>query len=130
VAGVVAVSSPAWWGAWDTAPTKRIYRYATTRAGRAVMATVLRTRIASHCDGVPDARDIAAGIAPAFTLVVHDPQDHYFSRDHPEAVYAWAREPKALWWEPGMGHGTDLLTPSFASRLVAEVRARVVATPE
>ncbi|MGH9277433.1 MAG: alpha/beta hydrolase [Acidimicrobiales bacterium] len=127
VGGVVAVSSPAWWGAWDTAPTRRIYRYATSRAGRAVMATVLRTRIATRCDGIPDARDIAAAIAPAFTLVVADPDDHYFAREHPEAIYAWANEPKSLWLEEGMGHGTDLLTPSLADRLLADTRRRVLA---
>lgn len=127
VAGVVAISSPAWWGAWETAPTRRIHRYATTRAGRAVMAAVLRTRIARACDGVPDARDIAAAISPAFTIVVHDPQDHYFGQEHADAIYAWAKEPKALWREEGMGHGTDLLTASLADRLVADVRRRLLA---
>ncbi|HEX2187092.1 MAG TPA: alpha/beta fold hydrolase, partial [Chloroflexota bacterium] len=56
VAGTVAVSSPAWWGAWDTPATKRVRRYAMTPAGRMVLARLLRTRIASRCDGVPDAR--------------------------------------------------------------------------
>ena len=126
VAGVVGVSSPAWWGAWDTPATRRIERYATTLAGRTFVNCVMRTRIADRCAGVPDARDVVGAIAPAFTLVVHDPVDHYFGREHPEAVYEWAKDPKALWWEEAAGHGTDLLTPSFADRLVAETRRRSV----
>jgi pimeloyl-ACP methyl ester carboxylesterase len=126
VAGVVAISSPAWWGAWDTPATQRIHRYATSRPGRAVVARLLQTRIAPTCDGVPDSRDVAAAIAPAFTLVVHDPADHYFGREHAEAIYGWAREPKELWWVEGAGHGTDLLTPALADRLVADLRRRVV----
>lgn len=122
VAGVVGISSPAWWGAWDTPATQRVNRYATSRAGRLVLARALRTRIANSCDGIPDSRDVVAAIAPAFTLVVHDPEDHYFGREHAEAIYDWAAEPKALWWEQGGGHGTDLLTPPFAGRLLKELR--------
>jgi pimeloyl-ACP methyl ester carboxylesterase len=127
VAGVVAVSSPGWWGAWDTPATQRVQRFAMTRGGRMVMQRALRTRIASLCDGVPDARDVVASISPAFTLLVHDPADHYFGREHPDTLFAWAREPKALWWEEGKGHGTDLLTSEFAGRLMEELRRRSMA---
>ncbi len=135
VDGVVAISAPAWWGAWDTPSTRRIRRYAMTPAGRAVLAGLLRTRIARRCDGVPDARDVVAKIAPAFTLIVHDPSDHYFGVEHPKTIYDWAREPKAVWWEEGAGHGTDLLTADFGARLVAELRQRLAsprpkATPD
>lgn len=126
VAGVVAISSPGWWGAWDTPATKRVQRYAMTRAGRAVMATALRTRIADRCEGIPDARDVVAAISPSFLLLVHDPADHYFGVEHPQTLFSWAREPKALWLEEGAGHGTDLLTPAFAARLLAELRRRIV----
>ena len=127
VAGVVGVSAPAWWGAWDTPATKRVERYIHTRAGRTFVAVCMRTRISSACAGVPDASGVVASIAPALTLVVHDPEDHYFGRNHAETVYRWAQEPKALWWEHRTGHGTDLLTPELADRLVAELRARGVA---
>jgi pimeloyl-ACP methyl ester carboxylesterase len=127
VAGAVAVSSPAWWGAWDTPSTQRVRRYAMTPAGRVVLARVLRTRIAARCDGVPDARDVVGAISPAFTLIVHDPNDHYFGREHAETLYQWAGEPKALWLEDGRGHGTDLLTPDLAARLVDELRLRLAA---
>lgn len=125
VAGVVAVSSPAWWGAWDTPSTKRVQAYATTKTGRIVAARVLRTRIADHCPGVPDASALAAAIAPAFTIVVADPADHYFSEEHPRAIFEWANEPKDMWLMPGTGHGTDLLTPVFADRLVGSLQARL-----
>ncbi len=125
VAGVVAVSSPAWAEAWDTPSTRRVRWYASTPAGRAVLQRVLRTRIADQCEAVPDARDLAAAIAPAFTLVVADPADHFFSEDHPRSIYEWANEPKDLWLLPGTGHGTELLRPSFASRLLAYMDERL-----
>lgn len=127
VAGVVAVSSPAWWGAWDTPSTRRVQRYAMTRAGRLVAAKVLRTRMADVCRGVPDASGLAAAIAPAFTLIVADPADHYFGVEHPRALFEWTREPKDLWLVPDTGHGTDLLTAEFTERLVAYLRERVEA---
>jgi pimeloyl-ACP methyl ester carboxylesterase len=125
VAGVVAVSSPAWSQAWDTPSTLRVRRAVSTRAGREFMARVLHTRVAPRCEAVPDSRDVVAGIAPAFTLVVHDPDDHYFDGEHAAALYAWAKEPKDVWLLPAAGHGTDLLTPDFAARLVAELEARL-----
>lgn len=125
VAGVVAISAPAWWAAGETASTRRVQRAADTPVGRMVMARLLRTRIALECERVPDARDLVANIAPAFLLVVHDPADHYFGMEHAETLYRWAGDPKALWLEEGRGHGTDLLTPSLADRLVAELRARL-----
>ena len=125
VAGVVSISAPAWWGAWDTPATKRIQRYAMTPAGRRFLAVFMRTRIAQVCEGVPHAEERAAAIAPAFTLVVADPKDHYFDEVHPRTIYAWANEPKDLWLLPGTGHGTDLLGPAFTDRLLAELDRRL-----
>ncbi len=125
VAGVVAISAPAWWGAWDTPATKRIQRYALTPVGRKFLAIAMRTRIAQVCEGVPHAEEQAAAIAPAFTLVVADPADHYFSEVHPRTIFGWANEPKDLWLMPGTGHGTDLLSPAFTGRLLAELDRRL-----
>jgi len=125
VAGVVAISSPAWSQAWDTPSTVRVRRAVTSRAGREFMARVLRTRVAPQCEAVPDSRDLVARIAPAFTLVVHDPDDHYFAAEHADALYRWANEPKDLWLVPGAGHGTDVLTAAFADRLTAEIESRL-----
>jgi len=82
-------------------------------------------RIAMTFPPVPDSKDLVAAIAPAFTLIVSDPADHYFGEEHPRALYEWAREPRDLWLLPGTGHGTDLLSPAFAARLLGELDERL-----
>jgi pimeloyl-ACP methyl ester carboxylesterase len=126
VAGVVSVSSPAWWGSTDRAGAARVYRFVSSPAGRRVAAVLLRTRIAECGDPVPDVDSVVAAISPAFTVIVHDPDDHYFGAEHAERLFAAAREPKAQWWYPGAGHGTDLLTPDLADRMLDEVSRRLV----
>jgi pimeloyl-ACP methyl ester carboxylesterase len=125
VAGVVAISAPAWSNSWDTASTEWIRRHVTSRSGRLFLRTVLRTRVAADWEGVPDSRHIAAAISPAFTIVVHDPKDHYFGEEHPRTLYQWLRPPKELWWIEGAGHGTDLLTPQLADRLLRDITPRL-----
>ena len=127
VAGVVAVSAAAWGGEEGRAGSARAARFVRSRAGRQVAARLLKTRIPPECAAVPDARDVAANVSPAFLIVVHDPDDHYFGDDHALALYRWARAPKELWWLPGTGHGTDLLTPAFAERLLDEITRRLPA---
>jgi hypothetical protein len=102
-----------------------VARYAGSPVGRQVLARLLHTRIAEQCAPVPDARHLVAGIAPAFTLIVADPADHYFGEEHSRAIYEWAGEPKDLWLLPGTGHGTDLLSPALADRLLAELDERL-----
>ena len=128
VAGVVAVSAPAH-GELDGIGTHRVRRWVSGRVARALLALVLRTRVGPDCVYLPEAREVVARIAPAFTLVVHDPDDWYFGPEHAEAVHRWAAEPKDLWWYHGAGHGTDLLTPAFADRLVAELTRRLSGAP-
>ena len=125
VAGVVAVSSPAWAGAWDTPGTRRVRGTPPRRPGGGVGSGCCGPGSPTTCEAVPDARDLAAAIAPAFTLVVADPADHYFSEEHPRSIYEWANEPKDLWLLPGTGHGTELLRPSFAARLLAYLDERL-----
>lgn len=127
VAGVVAISAPAWSNSWDTRATERIRRHVSSRGGRLFLSSVLRTRVAADWKGVPESRDIAAAIAPAFTIVVHDPDDHYFGEEHARTVYEWLRPPKDLWLIPDSGHGTDLLTPELADRLWARISSRLQA---
>ena len=59
--------------------------------------------------------------APAFTIVVHDPDEDFFGEEHARAIYDAARQPKDLWLIPGAGHGSDMLTPDLAARLLAAV---------
>lgn len=124
VAGVVGISAPAR-GDLDRVGTHRVRRVVSGRLGRAVLAAALRTRVGPDCIFLPDAGSLVARIAPAFTVVVHDPDDWYFGPGHAESIFEWAAEPKALWWYPGGGHGGDLLTPALADRILAETATRL-----
>lgn len=128
-AGVVAISAPAWWGAWDTPSTNRIRRYASSPLGRAFLARAMGTRLAADCQGVPDSAEVVAAIAPAFTVVIHDPADHYFGPEHAQTLFRWANEPRDLWWLPGTGHGTDLLSAALADRIVSRVESHLFPPP-
>lgn len=125
VAGVVAISAPSRWDTWDTPATVRVRRSFESALGRQILTRVLRTRVTCNPAGVPDSRAVVAAIAPAFTLVVHDPDDHYFGAAHARTLLEWAAEPKDLWWVPGAGHGTDLLTPALAARLLDDLAHRL-----
>jgi len=122
--GTVAISAPAW-PAWDTRPTARIRRWVEHPVGRAFMARALGTRVAVPCAAHPDAADIVGAISPAFTLVVHDPADHFFGEEHPQTVHRWANEPRDLWLLPGTGHGADLLDPALADRILDHAEAHL-----
>ena len=82
------------------------------------MAGLLRTRVDRGCNGGPGPVEVVGQIAPAHTVVVHDPDDWYFGPEHAQAIYDAAGEPKDLWWEEEAGHGSDLLTPAFAERVL------------
>ncbi len=125
IAGVFAVSSPAFRERSRLATT-RLLGWCSTAGGRLFLRTVLRTRVDVAWQPLDDRVHLGiSGIAPAFTIVAHDPADRFFGRDHAEALHAAAAEPKDLWWLPGSGHGVDLLTPAFAERVRSEVTARV-----
>jgi len=124
VAGTVAISAPAWYDPDTREGARRLNRFVESRSGRAVAARLLRTRVGL----MPPVEDVAtavAAIAPAFTIVVHDPDEGYFGDEHARAIYDAANEPKDLWLVPGGGHGGDLLTPELADRVLAEVIGRV-----
>ena len=125
VAGVVAVSAPAARHLLDRAGSHRVERWVRGRTGRAFLAGVLRTRVGLDCGELPESASAMAAIAPAFVILVHDPDDWYFGPQHAQMLYDWAQEPKELWWYEGGGHGTDLLTPAFAERLLTELALRV-----
>lgn len=126
VAGVVGISAPAW-GDLDGVGTHRVRKLVSGRLGRLALAAVLRTRVDADCIFLPDAGSLVASIAPAFTVVVHDQDDWYFGPAHAESIFEWAKEPKALWWCPGGGHGGDLLTPELADRIMAETATHLAA---
>ncbi len=125
VAGTVAISAPAGWSYEGRAGLIRVRRAVSGRTGRLLLAALARTRIGTDCEGLPDTATAVRPEEPLFTIVVHDPDDSYFGPEHAERLYEWAVEPKELWWRPGEGHGTDLLTPAFAATLAEAVSARV-----
>lgn len=117
-AAVVAVSPPAYWERDGGEGAGRIARLVTSPVGRWGLARLTRTRI-GQWDGRVDPVDVVGSIAPATTVIVHDPDDWYFDERHAQALFDAAADPKELWWYPGGGHGSDLLTPELAQRVTA-----------
>jgi hypothetical protein len=125
VAGAVGVSPAGWSGADDRPGSARAQQVARSPLARAGLRLLTGTRLPGTCAAVPDAEPVVARIAPAFTLVVHDRDDHYLGPEHAEAIERWARPPVERWEVAGRGHGTELLDASLAARLVAHVRAHL-----
>jgi len=123
VAGVVAVSAPAF-TSWERPGAARLHRIASTRSGRLLSAVALRTRLAAELAEIEEAAHEVASIAPAWIVLVHDPEDDYFGPEHPEAIREWAAGPAEIWWKRGGGHGTDLLDAALAVRLLDVIGAR------
>ncbi len=124
VAGVVSVSAPAW---RDLASPSgvRLSRWLSTRRGQVLLLALSGTRV-DVAAVEPERVDAAvAAIAPRFVVIVHDPEERVFGPEHAETLFAWAGEPKALWWTPGLGHGRSMLTPELAERVRREVSARL-----
>ncbi len=125
VAGAVGVSPAGWSGADDRPGSARAQQVARSPLARAGLRLLTGTRLPVVCGEVPDAEPVVARIAPAFTLVVHDREDHYLGPEHAEAIERWAKPPVDRWEVAGRGHGTELLDPSLAARLLAHVRAHL-----
>jgi len=125
VAAAVAVSAPAHWRGQTGEGLTRVRRFASSPAGRTAMAVLMRTRVGDCGQPRPDPVDAVGGVAPARTVIVHDPADWYFGPEHAQALYDAALEPRALWWTENAGHGTDLLTPEFSTRLLDDVIDRL-----
>jgi hypothetical protein len=125
VAGVVSVSAPAWRDLTSPAGA-RLSRWLSTWRGRALLFALSGTRVDLAATEPERVETAVAAIAPRFVVIVHDPQEKVFGPEHAEALFAWAGEPKALWWTPGLGHGRSMLTPELAHRVRQEVSGRLV----
>ena len=123
VAGAIGVSPAGWSGADDRPGSARAQLVAGSALARVGLRLLTGTRLPDTCAAVPHAEPVVARIAPAFTLVVHDRDDHYLGPEHAEAIERWARPPVERWELPGTGHGTELLDAALAERIVAHVRA-------
>jgi len=125
VAGAIGVSPAGWSGADDRPGSARAQQVARSPLARTGLRLLTGTRLPGVCAAVPYAEPVVAKIAPAFTLVVHDREDHYLGPDHAEAIERWALPPVARWEVVGRGHGTELLDAELADRIVAHVRAHL-----
>jgi pimeloyl-ACP methyl ester carboxylesterase len=131
VDAVVSVSAVSRWFYRDTAAMRRVHWAIETRLGRWVARHALGTRISSDgWEPVPEAPiDVVARISPIPLLLVHGDADHYFPVEHPEALYAAAREPKELWLVEGFGHAESAATPELLDRIGAHLPALVAQAP-
>jgi len=125
VAGTVGVSPAGWSGADDRPGSARAQQVARSPLARAGLRLLTGTRLPGTCAAVPYAEPVVARIAPAFTLVVHDREDDYLGPEHAEAIERWAQPPVERWELTGRGHGTSLLDPALAERIVAHVRSHL-----
>ena len=66
----------------------------------------------------PDLLEDVATVSPIPLLLIHGEEDRIVPPSHSEALFAAAREPKALWIEPGVGHIMALSHESLRDRLL------------
>jgi pimeloyl-ACP methyl ester carboxylesterase len=120
---VVSVSATSRWRVRDTRPMRRLHWIVERRLGRAVGRHLLRTRLATHWVDEPESPvDVAGRIAPVPLLLVHGDRDSYFTLEHPNALYAAARDPKELWLVPGFAHAESGATPELLDRIGGHLR--------
>jgi pimeloyl-ACP methyl ester carboxylesterase len=128
LAGVVAVSAPAWPDLTSPAGA-RLARWRARPSRRALVWAISGTRLDPAPDEAEPVTGFVGAIAPGFVVVAHDPGEAVFGPEHAQALYDAAGEPKELWWVPGGGHGRSLLTPAFGERVRDEITTRVAAAP-
>lgn len=122
VDAVVSVSATSRWRVRDTRPMRRLHWIVERRTGRLVGRAWLRTRLATHWEDEPESPvEVAGRIAPTPLLVVHGDRDTYFTLEHPNALYAAAREPKELWLVPGFAHAESGVTDELLDRIGAHL---------
>jgi pimeloyl-ACP methyl ester carboxylesterase len=125
VDAVISVSALSRWYYKGTKPMQRVHWAIETRLGRLVARHGLRTRIHPAGwpeDDLPEAPvEVVPRISPIPLLIVHGDRDHYFPVDHPNALYAAAKEPKELWLIEGFGHAESAATPELLDRIGAHL---------
>jgi pimeloyl-ACP methyl ester carboxylesterase len=130
---VVSVSALSRWYYKDTKPMQRVHWAIETRLGRTIAHRALRTRISPAGwtdDDFPEAPvEVVPRISPIPVLFVHGDRDHYFPVEHPEALYAAAKEPKELWLVEGFGHAESAATPELLDRIGAHLPTLVALGP-
>lgn len=124
----VSVSAPAFWAYRGTPVMRWIHQAYVTRAGRALIRTGRRTRVAtpeSWPKPWPDSPSEAAAKVRNPLLVVHGDHDHYFPVEHPQAIQRSAIQagrPVELWIEAGMAHAESATSTVLVERIASWVR--------
>lgn len=129
VDAVVAISTPARWGASDTKAVRRATWLFTSPVGRTLARRVMGTRIRLDWGNPQPPVEVVGTIAPIPLLIVHGADDHYFSPDEARLLHERAGEPKRLLVLDGFGHSEDGFTHAFADRLALEIEALLAARP-
>jgi pimeloyl-ACP methyl ester carboxylesterase len=133
IEAVISVSALSRWFYKDTKPMQRVHWAIETRLGRLVARRALRTRISAagwDVDEPPESPvEVVPRISPTPVLFVHGDRDHYFPVEHPEALYAAAREPKELWLEEGFAHAESGATEELLDRLGGHLATLVARGP-
>lgn len=120
---VCAISGPAEFIRDDTPAVRALARTMTSTTWRIMAELAYRVRIAREWGDPADAVALVENVAPTPLLLVHGADDHFFSPEHADRLFARAREPKRLWHEPaGFGHAEDGLTPAFVERLATALK--------
>ena len=118
VDAVVAVSAPSRWYIRDTVPMRRVHWLIENRYGRAVSATMLRTRLGRWTADPESPVEVAGRVPPTPLLVVHGDRDPYFGVEHGRALVA-AAPGAELWDVPGFGHAEGAIGPALVDRIAA-----------
>lgn len=116
VDAVVSVSAPSRWYIKDTTPMRRISWLLESRYGRAVAASVLRTRIGTWTADPESPMQVAGRIAVPF-LVVHGGRDAFLGLEHARALVFAAGEGAEYWELPEFGHAEGAMTPELLDRI-------------
>lgn len=130
LAGVVAISAPGYWGDTTRPGAERAMRFATSRWRRASVRALTGVNLAPPRVAVGQIELGLRGISAGFVVIAHDPFDDYFGPDHAVHLHGCLTAPAELWWLPHAGHGSDVLTPTFADRLRFTLRRRLAAAQE
>ncbi|MFN2614008.1 MAG: alpha/beta hydrolase [Actinomycetota bacterium] len=122
---VVAISTPARWGASDTKAVRRATWLFLSPMGRALARRLMGTTIDLVWGNPAPPLELIERISPTPVLLIHGADDHFFAASEAELLYERAREPKRLVIVPRFGHAEDGFTAAFAEQLSQEISTLV-----
>jgi len=130
LAGVVAVSAPAWFEDPERPGAANVAQSASVRWRRLALATLLGTRVRDpRTLALPTSAGRAERLAGLPVLLVHDPYDRYFGPEHVLDILTRVGPTAEVCWARGSGHGSELLDIWLARRIATMVE-RVVGVEE